>query len=235
MLDLSSTREHQVPVEADHSAICKFPKTGGAYQGVSDRIVALIQRIFDLRNVTSHEVNSAQSDTDQPTVPASTPNAENSSDQVLLHPSFMGWLGQFAEQPGESSETVPVSTPNICGAELETSTPPVVLTQKKTTKEVSASVATPLATPVVAMESDVGGSTQPRPSPVHNTRDTDDRLSLPIFKGDTAIVLLISGLRKQTNLDSNRTFTARVQLGLKTRVDELMLALEAKGEKLGPT
>ncbi|KAL2018083.1 hypothetical protein VTK56DRAFT_1269 [Thermocarpiscus australiensis] len=70
---------------------------------------------------------------------------------------------------------------------------------------------------------------QPRALPVQNTQHTDDWLSLPIFRDDTPIALLISGLRKKASFNSNRTFSARVQLGLKTRVDELMLALEAKG------
>jgi len=105
-----------------------------------------------------------------------------------------------------------VSKPDIRRAELETSVPPVLLTESKTTKEVSAGVTTPLATPLVAtdapVKSDAGGFTETRPSPVHNTQDTDDRLNLLIFKDGTPIELLISGLRKKTSFPNNIAFSA---------------------------
>ena len=49
----------------------------------------------------------------------------------------MSWLGQFVESPGESPEAAHVSKPDIRRAELETSIPPVLLTESKTTEEVS--------------------------------------------------------------------------------------------------
>ena len=243
MLGLSSTREHQVAVDADHSAICKFPNTGGAYEGVSGRIVNLIQRALDLRNTTPHGVKSVQNDEDSgnrsiasgmSSTAVTLSSSENHPDQVLSHPSFMSWLGQFARPPDEPAETM--STTGTTGAELKTIISSGLPTKSKMTKEVSAGVTASLGTPVVAADvpekSRVGEDfSQPRPSPVQNTQDADDWLSLPVFKGDIPIMLLISGLRKQASVNRNRTFSARVQLGLKTRIDELMLALTARGAK----
>ena len=128
-----------------------------------------------------------------------------------------------------------MSKPDMRRTELETSIPPVLLTESKKTKDTSTGVAAFLATSVITdqpLKPDGGSSTQTRPSPAHKMQETDDRLSLPIFKGDTPITLFISGLRKKTSISNNTIFSERVQAGLKTRVDELMLALEAKGKKL---
>jgi hypothetical protein len=64
-----------------------------------------------------------------------------------------------------------------------------------------------------------------------NPQGEDDSLKMPISEGDIAMTVLISGLRKASEIESPKLYSAKVTLGSNTRVDELILALMAKGKR----
>ena len=154
---------------------------------------------------------------------------EDGSGRVASHPDFESWLSQFAGPPAAQAQPGSQSTELDKGTHSDL---PVGNNQSE-----QASLAARLATPAIASSntpaySPTDGSLWWSPSVATQTpQGADEWLSIPVAADDTPITLHISGLEKESPFfSSSKVFSIKVWLGLRTRVDELILALMAKGK-----
>jgi hypothetical protein len=59
--------------------------------------------------------------------------------------------------------------------------------------------------------------------------EVDDELTMPILQDDVPVMLLISGLKKKRFAITDSVCTVKVKAGSRTRIDELIMTLNAKG------
>ena len=59
--------------------------------------------------------------------------------------------------------------------------------------------------------------------------EVDDELTMPILQDDVPVTLLISGLKKKRFAITDSVCMVKVKAGSRTRIDELIMTLNAKG------
>jgi hypothetical protein len=215
-LGLSSQREHQVGLDADHSAICKIASDGDEYRLISTNLLSLIARAIPGQTSLSRPTSiAAEHSLDKPPTQAiQTPSVTEGSEDygkspqadVLLHEGFGSWLDSFRNP----------SAPKISRPALP---------ESGTTKsEKTAMTAN-------AVDYDRSGSSL-RLSPADATaaHGVQFTVQMPRISGDTPISLIISGYRKPGPHGQKLPITLKVVAGLETRIDELIHVLTRHGK-----